>query len=441
MKKRLFSVMMASLMMASMISGCGSSANKNVTTEPVDSKDSTTSTVSKENQIVDEDKTTLSLWCPFTGSDGDILKDIIKKYNETNSDNIEVDVDIMDNATLQSKLPTAIATGTGPSFILMGIEYINEYVANDCLDSINDFWNATGTNQDNYYENVVAKSYVGDDLYGIPMQYNLQYLYYNKDMFEKAGLDPDAPPTTMDELEQCAEALTDPSNGTYGLALPNDYGAYVQYLWGNGGDVVDTSTNENLLNSTENAETLKWLQDLYNEGVSPQGTSTAEMDSMFQAGQIAMEMNGPWNINALNSLGINYGITAIPTGSDGAYSAEGGCSYMIPKGTDDATKQAIYKFMAYWISDDVLKEWSTKNGFPVWSYSLLEDTDIKNNEILSDVSAASTIGRDWHLGYAYGSQIDNDVMKPMMEKIFAGNDVKETLKEASGTLDSILKAQ
>ena len=154
-----------------------------------------------------------------------------------------------------------------------------------------------------------------------------------------------------------------------------------------------------------------------------------------------MYTSGPWNINGLNSLGINYGITAIPAGSDGAYSPEGGCDWMLSKGADDATRAAVYKFMAYWLSDNVLKEWSDRNGFPVWSYSVLEDEEIQSNEILNNVSEASSIGRDWHLGLAVGSQIDNDVMQPMMERILAGEDVKGCVEEASATLDEVLAAK
>ena len=421
--KKICSMLLVCATTLSLFSGCGNSQQ---------AKDT------DGNKANNSDGTTLSLWTVFTGSDGDVLREIINDYNETNTDGITVEVDIMDNDTLQSKLPSAISTGTAPSFVLVGIEYLQEYVENDSLEDISDFWEATGTNEDNYYENVVAKSYVGDTLYGVPMQYNLQYLYYNKDLFEAAGLNPDAPPATFDELAECAKALTDPDKGQYGLALPVDFGYYVQYLWGNSGDVINTSTNENLLNSEQNVETLTWLQELAQSGVSPQGLASAEADTMFQSGQIAMNISGPWNINILNDLGMNYGIAAMPAGSDGAYSAEGGCSYMIPKGADAATKEAVYKFMAYWLTDDVLKEWSMRNGFPVWSYSLLEDEEIKSNEILNSVSEASSIGRDWHLGYEYGSQIDNDVMAPMMESILSGGDVNTEIKSASDRLDEIL---
>ncbi|MGN1142300.1 MAG: ABC transporter substrate-binding protein [Oliverpabstia sp.] len=384
---------------------------------------------------------TISFWCNFTGSDGDVLREIVADYNETNTDNVTVEIDIMDYSTLQAKLPTAISTGNGPSFVLAGIELMQQYVDNDMLEPIDDFWEVTGLDQSNYYENVLAKSYINGVQYGVPMQYNLQYLYYNKDLFEAAGLDPNTPPKTLDELAKYAEATTDTSKNQYGIALPVDFNYYCMYLWENGGDVINADATENLLNSESNIETLTWIQDLAAKGVSPQGISAAEADTLFQAGQLAMYTSGPWNINGLNSLGINYGITAIPSGSDGAYSPEGGCDWMLSKGADDATRAAAYKFMAYWLSDDVLKEWSNRNGFPVWSYSVLEDEEIQNNEILNNVSEASSIGRDWHLGLAAGSQIDNDVMQPMMERILAGEDVKGCVEEASAILDEVLAAQ
>lgn len=443
MKKKVLCAVLAGMMAAGMI-GCGS----NGTGATAESSGTTASESDKTNEAAEEttestesvaEPIEVSFWCNFTGSDGDVLREIVQEFNESNTDNITVSVDIMDYSTLLTKLPAAVSTGTGPSFMLAGIELINEYANNGMLEDIGDFWDVTGTNKDNFYENVLAKSYVNGTQYGVPMQYNLQYLYYNKDMFKDAGLDPEAPPATFAELEEAAKALTDSAKGTYGIALPTDYGYYVQYLWGNGGDVINTSTDENLLVSDENKETLQWLQDLSKEGVSPSGISAAEADTMFQSGQVAMEMSGPWNINALNQLGMNYGITAIPAGTDGAYSAEGGCCWMLTKGADEATKQAVYEFMAYWLSDPVLKKWSTVNGFPVWSYSLLEDADIQGNDILSSVSEASTIGRDWHLGYSYGSQIDSDVMKPMIEKVLSGEDVAASLQSASDTLDSIIK--
>ncbi|MBR0428484.1 MAG: ABC transporter substrate-binding protein [Lachnospiraceae bacterium] len=430
MKRKIMSGLLAGVMAMSIFAGCGSTASTGSVSDEANGSKGAASDASEA--------TTISFWCNFTGSDGDVLREIVDNYNATNTDNVKVEIDIMDYGTLQSKLPTAISTGTGPSFILAGVELIKQYKENDMIEPIDDFWDVTGVDKSNFNQNVLDKSYFDGTQYGVPMQYNLQYLYYNKDLFKAAGLDPETPPTTMDELEKAAVACTDEANGIYGLGLPVNYGNYVEYLWANGGDVVSLDGKENLLNSEENVKTLTWIQKMINEGVSPKALDAGEADTMFQAGRLAMYTSGPWNINGLNQLGVNYGITAIPAGTAGAFSPEGGCSWMLTKGADEATKQAAYKFMAYWLSDDVLKEWSNRNGFPVWSNTVLQDSDIQANEILADVSAASTIGRDYHLTLDCGSQIDADVMQPMMEKILSGEDVKDSLDEASKKLDEVL---
>ena len=442
MKKKIMSVLLVVTLIMATVMGCGSNSNTGSKDagEATKEAQATAAATQSAEATTSSDPITISFWCNFTGSDGDVLREIVKKYNETNKDNVTVEIDIMDYDTLQAKLPTAISTGNGPSFVLAGIELMEQYRKNGMIEPIDDFWEVSGVDKSNYYENVVNKSYLDGKLYGVPMQYNLQYLYYNKDIFKAAGLDPENPPKTLDELRTAAIACTDASKNQYGIGLPVDFGYYCMYLWANGGDVINSDATQNLLNSKENIATLEWIQKLVNEDkVSPSGLTAAEADTMFQSGNLAMYTSGPWNINGLNQLGMNYGIAAIPAGTDGAYSAEGGCSWMLSKGADDATRAAAYKFMAYWLSDEVLTEWSSRNGFPVWSYSVLKSEEITSNAILSQVSAASEIGRDWHLRLESGSQIDGDVMKPMMEKILSGSDVTSAVKDASAVLDGIIK--
>ena len=116
--KRLISILLVCVMVLGMAAGCGNDGSKENETV----SDESGGTEDGGAGGGDEKGTTLSLWTVFTGSDGDILKEIIKKYNETNTDGITVEIDIMDNDTLQSKLPAAISTNTAPSFVLVGIE-------------------------------------------------------------------------------------------------------------------------------------------------------------------------------------------------------------------------------------------------------------------------------------------------------------------------------
>lgn len=447
MKKKLVSVLLSAAMCISLLAGCGGSGAEKQ--EAADAPADASADTSGEAQAADApadsqdtasgEKITLEFWNVFTGSDGDILREIVDNYNKTNTDNIEIQMDIMPNDQLQQKLPAAIATGTAPDFVLFGVENIAPYVSNDSLEDISDFWDVTGADKSNILENVLELSHVDGKLYGAPMQYNVSYLYWNKDLFKEAGLDPEKAPATLEELTEYAVKLTNPDKNQFGLALPTSV-TYMQFLWANGGDADDPDTNTNLLDSAENLETLEWLQDLcVNKKVSPDNITGPEADTMLQAGQIAMYMSGPWQINGLRAQGINFGIAPCVAGSAGAFSPAGGCSYVIPKGTEESHKLAAYKFMQYWLTDDVLKEWSQRNGFPVWSKTLMEDPEIQEDEVLSAISKATEIGRSYNLGYSLASQIDNDVMIPLFEKVMTGAATPEdALKEASAAMDSVL---
>ena len=441
MKRRAMAGLLAMTMAATMFAGCGSTAADSQTADAQGSAGTATeeAKTEKDSGSAAGEGITLTVWAPFTGSDGDVLREIIDNYNETNTDNITVQIDIMDNDTLQTKFATAVSTGTGPSFVLVGIEYLHQYEENGLIEDISDFWDTAGVDKSNFLENVVDLSYVDGKLYGTPMQYNVQYLYWNKDLFKAAGLDPDTPPATMEELADFAVKLTDASKKQYGLALPTSV-TYMQFLWANGGDADDTETNTNLLNSEENLKTLEWLQDLaVNKKVTPENITGPDADTMLQAGQVAMYMSGPWQINGLNEAGINFGIAPCVAGSAGSFSPAGGCSFVIPKGTDEVKKAAAYKFMKYWLTDEVLKEWSQRNGFPVWSKTLTEDPEIQNDEVLSSISKATEIGRSYNLGYSLASQIDNDVMIPLFEKVITGASTpKDALDEASKAMDAVL---
>lgn len=426
-KNKFLEVVLVLVMTVSLLAGCSSSQPSN---------DEAKKAVSEDDK---KESITLEFWNVFTGSDGDILRTIVDNYNDTNTDNITINMDIMPNDVLQQKLPAAIATDTAPDFVLFGVENIASYVSNTSLEDVSDFWDSSGVDKSNYLENVVDLSYVDGKCYGVPMQYNVQYLYWNKDLFEVAGLDSETPPTTLEELGEYAVKLTDHSKNQYGLALPTNV-TYMQFLWANGGDANNTITNENLLNSENNLKTLEWLQDLtVNKKVTPMNLTGSEADAMLQAGQIAMYMSGPWQINGLREAGINFGIAACVGGTDGAYSPAGGCSYVIPKGISQEKKEAVYKFMKYWLSDNILKEWSQKNGFPVWSKTLLEDSEIQSDEVLKSISIATEIGRSYNLGYSLASMIDNDVMIPMFEMVITGAATPEdALKQASDAMDGIL---
>lgn len=385
-------------------------------------------------------KITLTFWNGFTGSDGEVLRDIVNRFNENNGKNIEIKMDIMPWDTYFQKLPPAIATNTAPSFVLMGAEYIPEYVSNNSIQPLDDFWSTTGLNESNFVKNVLDMYKYQGKYYMTPMQYNLMYLYWNKDLFKDAGLDPEKPPETWEQLGEYAVKLTDPSKQQYGFGATKD-DALAPLIWGNGGEFWDADNQKSLLDSPQNIKTYEWLQDLVvNKKVSPKGATGADLDNLLKSGKLAMYISGPWQVNGLRTEGINFGITAPPKGTVTQASPIGGCGFAIPRGTSDELKTAVYEFAKYWLSTEILKEWTMKNGFPPFSEEVINDPDILNDEIQKSIAPLGTLGKSYNLGIVVGSQLHNDVIEPMMDTILMGmGDPANEVKKASEMIDQIFQ--
>ena len=354
-------------------------------------------------------------------------------------------MDVMPTDQLLQKLPSAVATNTAPDFVLFGIENMATYIKSGALMPIDDFWEKTGVDKSNFLDNVLEFSYIDGVQYGTPMQYNTVMLFWNKSLYRAAGLDPDKPPKTLKEMSEYAVKLTDSSKNQFGLALPADgaTGLYPAFFWNNGGGVFDLATEKNELYSQSNIDTLTWLQDLVvNKKVSPKGLTGADADMMIQNAQLAMYMSGPWEINGLKNMGVDFGVAPIPAGATTQKAPAGGCDFVIPKGTSDEHRYAAYDFMRYWLTDANLKHWSQYAGFPVWSKTLLADNDIKSDSVLYAVSEATKIAQNYNIGYSKAKQVDYDVMIPLFEKVFSDSvSPEEALKEAAAKLDSVIMAK
>jgi multiple sugar transport system substrate-binding protein len=391
-------------------------------------------------------KVTLSFWNGFTGPDGVILKDIVKRFNDKNKGKIEIKMDIMGWDVLSQKLPPAIATKAAPGLVLMIGDLIPQYLANGSFQPLDDFWTKTGLKESAYVRNVLDIGKYNGKYYAFPMQFNLIYLYWNKDLFKAAGLDPERPPQTMEELGKYAEKLTNLNKKQYGFGMPvkgaTQY--WASFFWNNGGEIFDLKAKKSLLNSPQNIKTLEWMQDLaVNKKVTPIDASGADLENLMMSGKLGMYINGPWLINGLKENKINFGITAPPKGSVRQQVISGGIGFAIPSTATKEEKDAAYQFIKYWMSHEISKEWSMKNGFPAWSKAVLNDPVIKADPIQSAISPLNTLGRAYN-PEAYNSigALDNDALWPMIESIVTGiSKPADAVKKASNKMDEIFKGK
>lgn len=440
MKRKLLAGILAGTMILG-LAGCGN------TSSPVSTSDENKTATSKDTTATNQDTaasnekgTTIQFWNSFTGTDGDVLRDLVEIYNKTNEKGNTIEMDIMPTTSLEEKLPAAIASKTAPALVIKGNFDVATYGDNNIFQSTDDFFEATGTDKDDFSTaSLEALQYNGGQLM-IPMQVHSTFLFWNKDLFEAAGLDPETPPTTWDEVAEYSAKITDDSKKIYGVGFPiSGAPCYFDAMFkSNGGDVVSEDGKTSILDSAENLETLQYIQDLVTSGNAPKGATGADTDNLMLAGQLGIYCSGPWLVSGLKENDINFGVTAMPSGTKEAAGVIEVQGFGVTSTCSDAEKVAAYDFIAFWNTTETCKAWSLRNGFPPYLKSVAEDKEVKADPIVNALSSISEFGYSFAPGVKAANQINSDVLFPLIENVSSGNDCKTELTNASEKVNELL---
>jgi multiple sugar transport system substrate-binding protein len=212
--------------------------------------------------------------------------------------------------------------------------------------------------------------------------------------------------------------LTEPEKEQYGYAFAADSAVITNFLWSNGGDWLTADNTKAAINSPEAIQVLKMFQDFSKNKISPTGMSGADIDNLFYAGKVAMYINGPWLIAGCREKGIDFGIGSIPASDSGNKEFIGtGVAFMITSSATPEQKIAAYEVIKYWLSKDILKEWTLRNGFPAWSQEVLNDPEVQKNAIQKELGMITQYTRIPFKGVPESSQILSDYVNPILEQL------------------------
>ena len=437
---------MVSVLSVVSLAACGNTASPMGSSETETSKTAGTEmtsavTTSEAQSSVSAKGVTIQFWNSFTGSDGDILREIVDQYNKENQDGITINMDIMPGETLSEKLAPAITTGTAPALLIQGNMDMALYAKEGNIEPMDDFFDTTGTDKSDFTQSALDGLSMDGHQYMIPMQWFTQYLYYNKDLFKEAGIE--NAPDTWDELTEDAAKITNPDKKIYGAGFCISGGVtwMDSMILSNGGKILSDDNSKSELNSDANLKTMEFIQKIAKSKNTPQGATGADLDNLMMANQLGMVINGPWMVNGLKENDINFGVAPIPQGSKGRVGIAEISAFSIPKGTPEDQKAAAYKFIAYWNTTATCKEWSMKNGFPPYLKSVAADSEIQANDYVKAFSAINDYGVAFGTGVKSASSINSDVMFPLVENVMAGSDPATELKSASDKIDQMLAAK
>ncbi len=232
-----------------------------------------------------------------------------------------------------------------------------------------------------FYPALMANGRIEGQTWGIPFQRSTIVAYYNKDLFRAAGLDPEAPPTTWDEMIEMGKALT--GDGTYGLMIPSTgypYWMFQALAIQNGKEVMSNDGLTTYFDDPTVVETLEFWKSLSTEhGIMPTGTvEWGTLRQAFLEGQTAMMWHSTGNLTAVKKgASFDFGVAELPANVR-LGSPTGGGNFYLFKDTTDEERAAALKLIKFMTSPEQAAAWSIGTGYMGVSPAAYETEALKN---------------------------------------------------------------
>jgi multiple sugar transport system substrate-binding protein len=297
----------------------------------------------------------LEAWSQMTGLAEESIRGIIDNYNAENTIGSTVEfvyIARTEGSKSDEKLLTAIAGGTPPPLHYADRFTVPQFAHQGFFTEITEFAEAAGVKEEDYYPFAWAETVYKGGIYALSFDTDTRALWYNKDIMEEAGLDPETPPTNLDELKAATEALTvrDANGRVTRYGFNPIYDQAWLYTWGFGfeGEFQDPETLRITFANPNNIAAMEFVKGFVDEiGLEDinamlsacLGSACNDANDYFWTGQSAMTCSGNWKVAQAHRFkpDTNYGVVPMP-GPDGPAphaSWAGGWSWAIPAGNED----------------------------------------------------------------------------------------------------------
>ncbi len=453
--KKLCSALLILVLLATLVGACAPAATP--TPVPPTPKPAPTSTPAPPTAVpptpvppppTPKPPVTLTLWHAYSSTTGKAFEALVADFNATHP-NITIEPSYGgDLWTMRDKLLTAIAGNAAPD-----VCQIDQFWCAELADAKSIVKMADLVAQDpdynaaDLYDKALETGTYKGELWTMPFSFSNIVLYYNKALFKEAGLDPEKPPTTWDELVEYGKKLTVDKNGDgtpdqWGLSfvLKADQGGvyyWLASLWQAGGVLFNDDFTKSRFNEQPGVEALQyWIDLVHKHKIVP----LAPPDAGFQNGLIAMTWASTSSLTRyIGMLKENLGVAFMPKGKEMA-TGVGGANLAIMANAKD--KEAAYEFVQWMTSAETNLKWSTTTGYNPLRKSVVESAAYK--EYLAKEPRAQVIidqmpyaiVRPNIVAYSAGSR---EIGLAVEEAVFGNLDPKQALDAAAVKVDAMLK--
>lgn len=406
-----------------------------------------------------DDVVTVRFWHSFVASTRPALDILIERF-ETEHPNIRVRAQYVPTGDgLIRKLVSSIQSGTAPDLSWVHADFLGKLVQADAIYPMSTFLEGEdGLSDDelaDFFPAALEAATWRDTLYALPMEATLLSLVYNKDHFREAGLDPERPPATWEEMRDYTRRLT---RDTDGNGRADRFGFYVPvfpasgalsvwmvlqwspYIWSAGGYLINEDQTQVLYDSEAGVRALTLWKDLFVDMGSP-GLSMTH-DAHFAAGHVSMIMDGPWDLPMFKRLDdIDWAIAPLPAGPSEQVTYLAGEHLAVFKQTEHA--DAAWTFIKWVTQPEIQAFFSAESGYLPVRQSALDLPSYRAH--LEDDWALRAFVEQLPLGRArrpidlYHVEINRHIAEAIENALIGGVEPADALRASAAKSNALLQ--
>ena len=388
---------------------------------------------------------TISFW--VRDSDQGFVEPLVKAYNAKGG--AQVKLTVVPAGQFVTKFATAVAGGAAPDVVAIDLIYVPSFASADQMTDLTDLVKALPYAKTLSPSHTRLATYEGKQ-YAVPFSAEGSVLIYNKDLFKKAGLDPNKPPKTFAELEEYAKKITALGGDTKGYYFSGACAGcnaftFLPLIWASGGDVLSADGKSATLNTPAVKDALALYRRMWEAGYIPSGAKTdngTNFLTAFTTGKIGMAGTGAFSIGILKRdyPKVDFGLAPLPGKTGGSSSFAGGDSIGIPKGSKNV--QEAWNFIKWSLEEDVQVQQFAKNGsIPVRSDLADNQYSKLDPRFIVPAKAMATGKTPYSLKY---NELFNDANGPwlaMLQEAIFGKGVDDAVAKAQDSFTKILNSK
>ncbi len=389
----------------------------------------------------------LEFWTLLTGQLGDMVQAQIDAYNKSQDKIQIVNVNQGGYDQLQAKLLAAVAAGNPPVLTMVDYKNVPYYAQQGVFEPLDSY--ASPDDMKDFIPGLLTDLTYHGKLYALPFNRSTQGLYYNKDLFKAAGLDPEKPPATWDDVIAYSKKIADPSKKQYGIYSTGNMQWYFEPIVYEYGGKISDDNCAYVFNQDAGVKAAKMLQGMVQDklAVSPSVlTGTWDQQAVeFVQGKVAMMRQSTAIQGYIGStVKFDWGFAPFPGGPTGKAVTSGGANLAMSAKATPEQKAAAWDFLKFVTSAPQSAKFHMATGYMPSRLSVMQMPDVQEFYKTHPSWLVAVKQLDNAKATACGV-INNPqwatTIEPAMERILLNNeDVKTVLDKAVVDLSAVIDA-